>query len=241
MAVAPVIAAAALVAVAVDDTQTLPYAVPLAALWSVSPLVAWWLSRPIPPPTLQLSENQHQFLEKLSRKTWRYFEEFVTAADNWLPPDNIQQNPELVIASRTSPTNIGMALLADLAAYDFGYCSAAQLLQRTQRTFATLSRLERYRGHFFNWYDTRSLAPLHPRYVSMVDSGNLAAICWCSAAAARRCVSRTFCRRACSAACAIRSVCCWSCPAEAARHGAQRRSCAGSNGRSKNCRRLPRR
>ena len=95
--------------------------------------------------------------------------------DNWLPPDNIQQNPDLVVAPRTSPTNIGMALLADLAAYDFGYCSAAQLLVRTQHTFETLSRMERYRGHFFNWYDTRSLAPLHPRYVSTVDSGNLAA------------------------------------------------------------------
>ena len=140
-----------------------------------SPLVAWWLSRPIPRPAPRLSESQQHFLEKLSRKTWRYFEEFVTAEDHWLPPDNIQQNPGLVVASRTSPTNIGMALLADLAAYDFGYCSAAQLLARTQRTFDTLSRMERYRGHFFNWYDTRSLAPLHPRYVSMVDSGNLAA------------------------------------------------------------------
>src|SRR5690606_2084512 len=108
-----------------------------------------------------------------ARKTWRYFEEFVSAADNWLPPDNVQQESEQVIASRTSPTNIGMALNADLAAYDFGYCSAARLLQRTQRTFASLARLERYRGHFFNWYDTRTLQPLHPRYVSMVDSGNL--------------------------------------------------------------------
>src|SRR3954462_1403689 len=111
----------------------------------------------------------------LARRTWRYFEEFVTAEDNWLPPDNIQLNPDLVIAPRTSPTNIGMSLLADLAAYDFGYCSIAQLLERTQRTFETLSRMERYRGHFFNWYDTRTLDSLHPRYVSMVDSGNLVA------------------------------------------------------------------
>ena len=151
------------------------YAGPWIAVWTISPLVAWWLSQPICRPALRLSENQHRFLEKLSRKTWRYFEEFVVADDNWLPPDNIQQNPSLVVASRTSPTNIGMALLADLAAYDFGYVSAGQFLTRTQRTFETLSRMERYRGHFFNWYDTRSLAPLSPRYVSMVDSGNLAA------------------------------------------------------------------
>src|SRR5690606_21098054 len=108
-----------------------------------------------------------------ARKTWRYFEEFVSAEDNWLPPDNVQQESNQVIASRTSPTNIGMALNADLAAYDFGYCSAARLLQRTQQTFASLERLERYRGHFFNWYDTRTRTPLYPRYVSMVDSGNL--------------------------------------------------------------------
>src|SRR5262249_1770772 len=92
-----------------------------------------------------------------------------------LPLDNVSQNSELVTAQRTSPTNIGMALLADLAAYDFGYCSAAQLLWRTQNTFQTLSRMERYRGHFFNWYETDTLEPLQPTYVSTVDSGNLAA------------------------------------------------------------------
>jgi len=98
----------------------------------------------------------------------------VTAQDHWLPPDNVQQNPSLVVAPRTSPTNIGFALLADLAAHDFGYCSASRLLDRTQKTLGTLSRMERYRGHFFNWYDTRTLALLAPSYVSTVDSGNLA-------------------------------------------------------------------
>ncbi|MBI3468568.1 MAG: cyclic beta 1-2 glucan synthetase [Planctomycetes bacterium] len=175
MAFAPALAATMLLALVSFDREVLPWAGPLIAAWLASPLVAWWLSQPIPRPVLRLSESQRHFLEKLSRKTWRYFEEFVTAEDNWLPPDNIQQNRELVIAPRTSPTNIGMALLAGLAAHDFGYCSAAQLLARTQRTFATLSRMERHRGHFFNWYHTRSLAPLHPHYVSMVDSGNLLA------------------------------------------------------------------
>ncbi len=114
------------------------------------------------------------FLKKLSRRTWRYFEAFVTEQENWLPPDNFQEHPAPVIAPRTSPTNIGMALLADLAAYDFGYCSVARLLDRTQKTLGTLGKMERYRGHFYNWYDTRSLKPLLPSYVSMVDSGNLA-------------------------------------------------------------------
>ena len=174
MIFAPALAAATLVVLALIRPEMLFIAGPWLVAWAASPFIAWWLSRPIVKPPLQLSESQHHFLEKLTRRTWRYFEQFVTAEDHWLPPDNIQQNPTLVVAPRTSPTNIGMALLADLAAHDFGYCSVGQLLIRTQQTFETLSYMERHRGHFYNWYDTRSLAPLHPRYISMVDSGNLA-------------------------------------------------------------------
>lgn len=174
MAFAPLLAVMLLLMLGFNDVNVLPYALPLIVAWLVSPLIAWSLSRPIPRPVPRLSEDQRHFLEALSRKTWRYFEEFVTAEDHWLPPDNIQQNPDLVVAPRTSPTNIGMALLADLAAYDFGYCPAARFVARTRNAFETLSRMERHRGHFFNWYDTRTLAPLHPRYVSTVDSGNLA-------------------------------------------------------------------
>lgn len=172
---ATLLAAVLLLSLILRDLRTLALAGPVLAAWLASPLVAWWLSKPILKRAVELTQSQREFLEKLTRRTWRYFEEFVTAVDNWLPPDNIQQNPDLVVASRTSPTNIGMALLADLAAYDFGYCSAATLLERTRRTCESLARMERYRGHFFNWYDTRTLAPLHPQYVSTVDSGNLAA------------------------------------------------------------------
>ncbi len=175
MRIAPVVAMTCGTILAVAHRDTLPFALPLIIAWSVSPLVVWWLSRPIHAREVRLTDDQHRFLEMLSRRTWRYFEEFVTAEDHWLPPDNIQLNPNLIVASRTSPTNIGMALLADLAAYDFGYCSGMRLLERTCRTLGTLSQLERYRGHFYNWYDTRTLTPLHPRYVSTVDSGNLVA------------------------------------------------------------------
>ncbi len=175
MVFAPALAAGALLVLAFYDLPVLAYAGLWIAAWIASPLVAWWLSQPTPRRAMEFSASQRHFLEKLSRKTWRFFEDFVTAEDNWLPPDNIQQNSGLEVAPRTSPTNIGMALLADLAAYDFGYCSAARLLARTQHTLETLSRMERYRGHFYNWYHTRSLAPLHPQYVSTVDSGNLAA------------------------------------------------------------------
>ena len=97
----------------------------------------------------------------------------MTARSNWLPPDNVQMNGEVVVAARTSPTNIAMALLSDLAACDFGWCSVGRLADRVGCTFDTLGSLERHRGHLLNWYDIHTLAPLLPQYVSTVDSGNL--------------------------------------------------------------------
>ena len=173
MCMAPAVACAATLLGAMYRPELLAVVVPLAGLWFVSPVAAWWLSRPLAPPPVRLSNPQRLFLEKLSRRTWRFFEMFVTADENWLPPDNVQEHPDLVVASRTSPTNIGLALLANLAAGDFGYCTHGQVLDRTRKTLDALARLDRYRGHFYNWYDTRSLKPLRPLYVSTVDSGNL--------------------------------------------------------------------
>ena len=172
---APAVSAAASGLLVLFRPGTLPPAAPLLAAWFISPAVAWWISRTLASKDVCLSDAQRQFLQKLSRRTWRYFETCVTAEENWLAPDNIQENPARVVASRTSPTNIGLALLADLAACDFGYCTAGHFIERTQNTFSTMARLDRYAGHFYNWYDTRSLQPLPPLYVSTVDSGNLAA------------------------------------------------------------------
>ena len=174
MLVAPGIATITLIWLILQRPGVLLVVGPLLGLWFVAPAVAWWLSRPIVPTPANLTQKQHIFLRRMSRKTWRYFETFVTEDDHWLPPDNVQMNPGEVIASRTSPTNIGMALLADLAAHDFGYISVGCMLDRTQKTFGTISKMERYRGHLLNWYDTRTLTPLAPKYVSTVDSGNLA-------------------------------------------------------------------
>jgi cyclic beta-1,2-glucan synthetase len=149
------------------------FAAPVMLLWLVSPVVGWWISRPLLSPAPDLTAEQRVFLRALARRTWRYFADFVGPQDNWLPPDNFQEYPAPAVAARTSPTNIGMSLLADLAAYDFGYLTAGECLQRIGNTLASMETLERYRGHFFNWYDTRTLKPLHPQYVSSVDSGNL--------------------------------------------------------------------
>ncbi len=154
--------------------KTLLMVWPIMGLWFVFPLIAWWISRPLAPHAAKLSDKQFLFLRKLSRKTWSFFETFVGPDDNWLPPDNFQEHPVEVTAHRTSPTNIGLSLLANLSAYDFGYVYAGELLERTSNTFKTMNSLERYQGHFYNWYDTRSLNPLRPLYISSVDSGNLA-------------------------------------------------------------------
>jgi cyclic beta-1,2-glucan synthetase len=150
------------------------FCAPILLLWLVSPVVGWWISIPLVSPVPDLTVDQRAFLRASARRTWRFFAKFVGPQDNWLPPDNFQEYPAPGIASRTSPTNIGMSLLANLAAYDFGYLSAGEFLRRTDHTLVTMEKLERYRGHFYNWYDTRTLKPLRPLYVSSVDSGNLA-------------------------------------------------------------------
>ena len=137
--------------------------------------------RPLRQPALRradaaraISEAETRALRQTARRTWRFFETFVTPDDNMLPPDNFQEDPTSRIAHRTSPTNIGLYLLSVVCARDFGWIGAAQTIERLEATLATMARMPRFRGHFYNWYDTRDLSALEPKYVSSVDSGNLA-------------------------------------------------------------------
>ena len=150
--------------------------IPFLLLWVAAPAIAWRISqRPLAAAKSELSAEQQRELRLIARRTWRYFETFVTAEDNHLPPDNFQEDPRAVIAHRTSPTNIGLYLLSIVAARDFGWCGLRDALDRIETTLDTLSRMATCHGHFYNWYDTQDLRPLEPRYVSSVDSGNLAA------------------------------------------------------------------
>jgi cellobiose phosphorylase len=158
----------------IHQISGLMFYAPLLALWFISPIIAWWISRPLAHQLPDLNLRQRAFIRRAARRTWRYFSQFVGPEQNWLPPDNFQEYPVAAIASRTSPTNMGMSLLANLAAYDFGYITAGELIRLSASTVATMQKLERFRGHFYNWYDTLTLQPLHPQYVSSVDSGNLA-------------------------------------------------------------------
>jgi cyclic beta-1,2-glucan synthetase len=175
MWIAPVLAAAAGIYLFVSRPAALAVAGPILVLWFASPAIAWWSSRPLVRRGARLTADQTLFLRKLSRKTWAFFEAFVGPEDHWLPPDNYQEHSAPVVEHRTSPTNMGLALLANLSAYDFGYITARQLIERTAKAFHTMEALERHRGHFYNWYDTQSLKALPPTYISTVDSGNLAA------------------------------------------------------------------
>jgi len=174
MWIGPLLAGVTLAALGWRRPGALAIAGPLLLLWFVSPVVAWRISKPPLFGVFVPAPGERRFLRRLSRRTWAFFEAHVGPQENWLPPDNMQEQPEAVIAHRTSPTNMGLALLGNLAAYDLGYITAARLVDRTAAALQTMQGMERYRGHFYNWYDTRSLQALRPRYVSTVDSGNLA-------------------------------------------------------------------
>ncbi|MGV8940608.1 MAG: GH36-type glycosyl hydrolase domain-containing protein [Lysobacter sp.] len=171
---APLFALAVGIALATVRPAALAFALPVLGSWFVSPWLMWWLGRPRVDEVVALSREQTRFLRRLARRTWAFFETHVTREDHWLPPDNVQEHPTLVVARRTSPTNIGLSLLAGLAAWDFGYATVGTVMARCGNTLRTMEALPRYRGHFFNWYDTQTLQPLPPHYVSTVDSGNLA-------------------------------------------------------------------
>ena len=174
MWIAPIIALGTAILLTISASSALAVAAPILFLWFVSPVIAWWISRPLARREAQLTMEQTLFLRKLARRTWAFFETFVGPDDHWLPPDNYQEHPVASVAHRTSPTNMGLALLANLTAYDFGYIPAGQLILRTANATGTMKTMERHEGHFYNWYDTQSLKPLPPLYVSAVDSGNLA-------------------------------------------------------------------
>jgi cyclic beta-1,2-glucan synthetase len=147
---------------------------PLALLWCIAPAIAYALSAPVAPLVRILSEASRAVAVRYARLHWAYFERFVTAATNWLAPDNFQEHPVPAVAMRTSPTNLGLQLLATVSAYDLGLIPLSDMTLRLERAFQSLGRLARFRGHFYNWYELHGLEQLEPTYISTVDSGNLA-------------------------------------------------------------------
>src|SRR5689334_14087606 len=174
MAASPLLSIGALVVVVAVRPDALPSALPVLGLWAIAPAIAFALSRPAPRRRAELTPADREYLHAVAARTWRYFDTFVGAEDHGLPPDNVQMVPELRVAHRTSPTNIGLGLLSTLAAHDLGLIDTAMLLHRIDATLTAVEALEKVNGHLLNWYDTRTLEPLPPQYISTVDSGNLA-------------------------------------------------------------------
>ena len=161
-------------AIALVNRGALPYAWPLLVLWWLSPFLAMWLNSSAPHRRETVRACDQEFLLEVAKRTWGFFDRFSTAGENWLIPDNVLEDPPFR-AHRISPTNMGFLANAQLAAFDLKFISREQLAQRLERIFESFGKMETFRGHFFNWYSTESLQPLPPRYISTVDSGNLAA------------------------------------------------------------------
>nr|MBA2355298.1 carbohydrate-binding protein [Acidobacteriota bacterium] len=173
MAVSPMVAVGAAIAVSLAPRNGWIAATPFILGWLAAPAIAYWLSQPRVAHARVLGPDDRVRLRRLARKTWHYFEVLVGPDDHWLPPDNFQETDGPRLARRTSPTNIGMGLLAALAAHDLGFVTTDELADRTEGSLDTCEGLERHEGHLLNWYDTSNLSTLWPRYVSTVDSGNL--------------------------------------------------------------------
>ncbi|WP_254473576.1 GH36-type glycosyl hydrolase domain-containing protein [Bartonella sp. B1098] len=175
MAPASLIGALALTLPLFFDNFASFIALPFGIAWFFSPFIAWVVSQPSTfQDSLELSSKDEKILRSIARRTWLYYATFVNEQNNYLPPDNFQEDPEPLVAQRTSPTNIGVYLLSIIAARDFGWIGFEETVTRIECTLRSLAKMEKFHGHLYNWYATDTLRPLLPTYVSTVDSGNLA-------------------------------------------------------------------
>jgi cellobiose phosphorylase len=161
--------------VAVYDDPVLFIAIPVCIGWVVTPYVAYYLEKEPDKNGKELKPKDLSELKGYARRTWHFFEQYMNEEHSWLPPDNVQEDPYIGPVGRTSPTNIGLALVSIPTAYEMGYITLTDMIERLENTLNAMLMLDRYRGHFYNWYSTRLGAILSPNYVSTVDSGNLAA------------------------------------------------------------------
>ncbi|MGG7078850.1 GH36-type glycosyl hydrolase domain-containing protein [Clostridium sardiniense] len=150
----------------------------LSIVWILSPALAYKISKIHKEEKVNLSDNERDYLRCISRRTWAYYEDFVNSENNYLAPDNYQEKPYKGVANRTSPTNMGMGLISNIVAYDLGYIPFGEVVDRIENILNGMNKLEKYEGHYLNWYDTKTAMPLWPRYVSTVDSGNLLGYLW---------------------------------------------------------------
>ena len=170
----PLVAVAIAAVVAAAQPRSLLVAAPLLVLWLFETAITAWLNQPPRDEREKLTGEQERFLREMALRTWRYFYEYGGPAHNYLIPDNVEER-EWFEAARVSPTNFGLLLNARQAAHTFGYLTLPEFVALTHHSLDTYDRMEKRNGHIYNWYETRTLAPIAPRVISSVDSGNLAA------------------------------------------------------------------
>src|SRR5699024_8420820 len=119
-----------------------------------------------------LNKDEKEYLKEIGRRTWQFFKDQITEKSNILPPDNYQEDRKEKVVYRTSPTNIGLGLLAVVASYDLGFEKLEDTINLLYKMLDSVSRMQKWNGHLYNWYDLKTLNPLTPKYVSTVDSGN---------------------------------------------------------------------
>lgn len=151
---------------------------PSCILWFFSPVIAFLISRDRKETVMQLSDEERNLIRRIGRKTFAYFEDFVNEEENFLAPDNYQEDPLVGVAHRTSPTNMGMGITSNFVGYDLGYTTLDELIWKLDKIVSSMETLEKFNGHFYNWYDTKTKEPLNPKYISTVDSGNLLGYIW---------------------------------------------------------------
>ena len=171
---APALAVATALLLTFANPYSLFPAAPLLLVWFLSPLLAWWTGLPVRPRAPRLSAARQAFLQRLARRSWSFFEDFAGPANNWLPPDSMQEHPQPLLDARTAPEGIAASLLATLSARDFGFVPLGPMLERLDGSLASMALLERWHGHFLAAYDNARLAPLEPARVSTAGSGWLA-------------------------------------------------------------------
>ncbi|MTI67917.1 MAG: glycosyl transferase [Firmicutes bacterium] len=172
MKISIIIALLTIIISSVINLRNALIAIPVLALWIASPYIAYKVSKPKVSKVDKLDDSEIKLLRRLSRKTWAYYEDFASNNNNYLPPDNLQIDPPNGLANRTSPTNIGFLMISIISASDLGYITISDMVDRLNKTLTSVESLDTWRGHLYNWYDTKNLEPLRPFFVSTVDSGN---------------------------------------------------------------------
>ena len=143
-------------------------------IWGLGPVFAWYISKDIKQEKAidKVSKKDKEYILEIGKKTWQYFKEYINEDNNFLPPDNYQEERKNKIAARTSSTNIGLGMLSIISAYDLKYIELEEAIELLNKMLGTIMKLQKWNGHLYNWYNTKTLEPLIPRYISTVDNGN---------------------------------------------------------------------